>query len=836
MKIHLFFLKTPFYYFIIFLLFSFIFTACNTTKYVKKNEYLLDKNIITIDGDRTSDPNISSYIIQRPNSKLIGIPLGLNIYNIGHKNYDSIHQQKLDSFKNRNTFLDKFLSKKQTLNLINKRKSINDWFLKKGEAPIIIDPLKTKKSAKNLRTFFFNNGYFNATTKTRVINDVEKASVAYSITKNKPFYIGDIEYQISSSKIDSIIKKNTKILSIQKGQQYKLDNFKKTVSGINSFLRNSGFYHFSEGLITFREIDTLAQNNITPVKLVIEHRKKKSGNEIIELPTNIQTIKNINIYTDYSYDKRNQEYNVNEKYKEFNFLAHNKLKYRTKTLANSIFIEPNQIYTDKNVILTRNHLRSLNNFKSVKINQIELPNNELTTEIILTPQKKYGIGINTEVIHSNIKEVGFSGGFSFINRNLFKGAETFKLSLQGSIFDTSTIISGDDDSSFNAHEFGIDASLEFPRFIFPFLTNFIPRDKTPKTKITIGTSFQQNIGLDKQKLSGIINYNWKSSSKNSHVIELINLQFINNLNTDSYYNIYNSEFNKIKQIQPNVDPSFNLTTQNASSFIRNIPNSFQNTNPSEYTTLKNIENRENIITSNNIIPSFSYSFEHNSKKGFGDTRYNFFKTKISSSGNLNTFFLNEKNGEKIFENIPISQFIKLDVDFRKFWSRSTNKTLAFRTFLGIAIPTGKNKNIPFITSYYAGGSNDIRAWKTYELGPGRSNSGLEFNIGNLKLLTNLEYRFKIFNSIHGAVFADAGNIWSLANATTAIDDEVFKGLKSLKDIAIGTGLGVRYDFNFLVLRLDLAFKTYEPYLNQNKWLSSYRLNESVLNIGINYPF
>ena len=153
------------------------------------------------------------------------------------------------------------------------------------------------------------------------------------------------------------------------------------------------------------------------------------------------------------------------------------------------------------------------------------------------------------------------------------------------------------------------------------------------------------------------------------------------------------------------------------------------------------------------------------------------------------------------------------------------------------MPTKENTDIPFISSYFAGGSNDIRAWKTYELGPGSSASGLEFNIGNFKILSSLEYRFKILNSIHGAVFADAGNIWNLKNATfTATEEELFSGLKSLGNIALGTGVGVRYDFNFLVLRLDLAFKTYEPYLTDNKWFKNYTLNDSVLNIGINYPF
>jgi len=198
--------------------------------------------------------------------------------------------------------------------------------------------------------------------------------------------------------------------------------------------------------------------------------------------------------------------------------------------------------------------------------------------------------------------------------------------------------------------------------------------------------------------------------------------------------------------------------------------------------------------------------------------------------------LNEVNGQKTYRNIAVSQFLKFDIDFRNIWRISNNNTLAIRTFIGAIFPTGKTPNIPFVTSYFAGGSNDIRAWRAYELGPGKSNSGLEFNIGQLKLLSSAEYRFKVINSIYGALFIDAGNIWDLPDSETATKEEVFNGISSLENIAIGSGLGLRYNLSFLVLRFDLAFKTYEPYLEQNKWFSNYNINSSVLNLGINYPF
>lgn len=155
----------------------------------------------------------------------------------------------------------------------------------------------------------------------------------------------------------------------------------------------------------------------------------------------------------------------------------------------------------------------------------------------------------------------------------------------------------------------------------------------------------------------------------------------------------------------------------------------------------------------------------------------------------------------------------------------------------MALAYGNSITIPFSRSYFAGGSNELRAWKAYDLGPGKTQSNLEFNVGNFKIVGNLEYRFKILNSFNGALFIDAGNIWNVTNNTFVDDASKFKGFNSFKDIAIGSGFGIRYDFNFLVFRFDVGLKTYEPYLtNQQKWFSNFNFSHAVYNIGINYPF
>jgi outer membrane protein assembly factor BamA len=320
---------------------------------------------------------------------------------------------------------------------------------------------------------------------------------------------------------------------------------------------------------------------------------------------------------------------------------------------------------------------------------------------------------------------------------------------------------------------------------------------------------------------------------------LLNAQFIKNLNIDSYFNIYKSEFNEIQFI---ANTYFNdtLTTNNVIGFIdTKIDANFEESNPTEYKIVRNIRNRYNIITEDVLVPLMAYTFTYNNSENYKDTDFSFFRSRIGASGNLTTLLAKNRdaNNKKTLFGIPIAQYVRVDLEYKKFWDVSEKTVLVFRSFLGVAVPYGNSNTIPFSRSYFIGGPNDLRAWKIYDLGPGSTKSGLEFNVGNLKFINSLEYRFNVINSINGALFVDAGNIWDISNASITTDEAKFKGIKSIKDIAIGSGVGLRYDLSFILLRLDLGFKTYEPYLPAgNKWFKNYNLAHTVYNFGISYPF
>ena len=230
------------------------------------------------------------------------------------------------------------------------------------------------------------------------------------------------------------------------------------------------------------------------------------------------------------------------------------------------------------------------------------------------------------------------------------------------------------------------------------------------------------------------------------------------------------------------------------------------------------------------------------KTNLADNNFYVFKTKVESAGNVLSLFataaetVGEQNSKKTIFDLEYSQYIKTELEYVKHWDLTKEKIFAIRTFFGIAIPYGNSTNIPFSRSYFSGGSNDIRAWQPYSLGPGSSGAVNDFNEANLKITTSAELRFKIINSLKGAIFVDAGNIWNVLDDVTD-EPSIFEGFQSLEDIAVGSGFGFRYDFNFFVIRLDLAFKTYNPSDDVGKrWFRDYNFGNSVLNIGINYPF
>ena len=818
-----------------------ILTACNSVKHVAENEHLLTENIILVDSVKSNTGELQKYILQKPNSRFLGIPFGLYIHNLGNHNKPKTPTEWGEKFPNTYEFIRSVFSEKQSIAYAKAFINLNNWYLS-FDKPQLIDDIKVKRSAENLSAYFKTQGYFKSKVKASIRRDSanKKAIVTYAVQKGKPTLLDTISLDIKSEVLDSIYKASGMSSMLTKGSQYKDETFRKEAKNVVKLFRNNGIYHFTESALGFY-VDSTRTDFKTNVDFIISSNRlfEKDG-EYIEKPFRVHTVKKVNVYTDYTFNKRDQVVKDSASYGGINFYAYDKVKYNPKYLSQAIFIKPNSIYKDTLRVLTRSHIKSLKNFKStnIKFSPYQNKDDELEMDIFLTPTEKYTLGFETELTHSNIRNIGTSGKFSITNRNTFKGSELFKLSFLGSWFN-SNVGPG--------WELGTDASIEIPRIVAPFrLSTLVPKEMSPRTLISLGTSFQKNIGLDRQTFTFMTDFKWNFNPRKTIQLEIFNTQYVKNINVRRYFDIYRSEFNSLNEVGRvyNNNPNFSLPTDNTKfdstlQFMNTVlgDSNFATTNPSEYTTNVNILNRFNIITSDFLIPILAYSFTYNSKTNFRDTNFSFLKIRVANSGNIMGLLSKTRNtnNKRTFLNIPLAQYFKTDIEYKKFWDIGKSSVLGFRSFVG-AIFTYDNSNIPFIKSYFAGGSNDIRAWQTYELGPGSRASGLEFNVGSFKFLTSAEYRFDIISKLKGALFVDAGNIWDITGSNLVDDASRFKGFDSLSEIAIGSGFGARVDFSFLVVRLDVGFKTYEPYLTNNKWFSNYNFSNAVYNIGINYPF
>jgi outer membrane translocation and assembly module TamA len=814
-----------------------LFASCNSTKHVAENEHLLTKNYIYVDSVRNTSGELQKYVLQKPNPRFLSLPFGVYFHNIGDPKKPKTPKEWGKKNPSTYNFIKNVFSEKQSIAYANTFIGLNNWFLAYDE-PVILSKRKITKTADNLLAYYKTQGYFEASVNT-LINDSskpKKATVGYYVESGKPTFLDTISVKIESPILDSIYKNSLQISLLKEGNQYKNQTFIDEAKQVIKLYRNNGIFHFAENYLGFY-VDSTRTDYKTNVDFIISGDRiiEENGN-YINKPFKVQKIKEVSVITDYSFLKKEETYKDTVSYKGIHFIAYDKVEYNPKYLAESIFLKPGDIYKDTLRNLTRNHLKSLKNFKSTSIKFEELNDEALKMNILLTPIEKYTLGFETELTHSNIRNIGTSAKFSITDRNTFKGAELLKVSLLGSWFNS---------NNGTGWEFGGDVSVEIPRFVAPFgLSKLVPKEMSPRTLFSVGYSVQKNIGLDRQTFKLFSDYKWQYNAQKTIQLEFFNTQYIQNQNINKYFNVYSSEFTNLKNVLREFDPSFvfpnnETLPQVALAKMREIAtnNTFQVTNPTEFNNNLNILNRYNIITSDFLIPTIAYSYTYNNQSNFKDNNFSFFKARISNSGNILGLLSKNKNAnnKKTLLNIPLAQYFKTDLEYKKFWDLSETSVIGIRSFLG-AIITYDNSAIPFTKSYFAGGSNDIRAWQTYELGPGRRNTGLEYNIGSLKFLTSLEYRFDIVAKLKGAVFADAGNIWDITNSSFVDSEAKFKGLSSFKDFAIGTGFGVRYDLNFLILRFDIGFKTHEPYLKENKWFRNYNFSSAVYNVGINYPF
>ncbi|WP_293299066.1 BamA/TamA family outer membrane protein [Allomuricauda sp.] len=838
-------------------------SGCNTLKKVGEDELLLTKNSIFVDDEKVNNSEIKGLISQKPNSSVLGYPLKLNLYNLAKENPDSSFQDWLNRKEKREKRLNKLLSEKQ-VNRLRESFMVSgaSEFLKRiGEPPVIIDTAETNKSIRRLKAFYNSKGYFNNEGNYEIVDiKNKKASISYHITLNKPYIVDTVQKNITSPELDSIYLKTANKSLIKPGEQFDLDKFTLERERLTTLFRNSGVYNFQESSINYdvlRDTTVTADDQLMDVLLNINKFRSSSDSTDAGTPYKVARHKKINIYADYDINGTTDTLK-SLAYENYNIYYSGKLRYKPKALTDAIFFKKDSVYRDLDRIRTYRQITNLNTFKYPNIEFIpDSTQTQLESNIYLAAKPKYSLNLNFDVTHSNIQQVGTAFSASVITRNVFGGAETLNVSARGSIgLLSDASLSNETFTS----ELGGDINITFPRIWFPLNTEkIIPYYMLPQSRLSVGTNFQRNIGLDKQSLNSILSYNWSPSDRLKNNIELLNVEFVRNVNTDNFYNVYRNTFSNLDDIADDFqddpqyaeyfsavenegdEPRLDIPT-GANNFAQDVLNGTLTVTEDDFQTVNSIEERRRRLTENNLIFASNFTHTKNSKSGINDLDFYQYRIKLESAGGMLSMLTNvipfnkNEEGQSLVFGVPFSQYAKTEFDYIRHWKIGESQVIAFRSFTGLAIPYGNSDNVPFVRSYFAGGSNDNRAWNAYELGPGKTDNINDFNEANLKLAFNLEYRFPIAGDVKGALFADAGNIWNVFDNETN-PDATFNGFSSLGDLALGTGLGLRYDFTYFVFRLDVGFKTYNPAkVGSDRWFDGYNFKRAVFNIGINYPF
>ncbi len=832
--------------------------ACSTTRKVPDGEYLLVKNNFRYDGEKIHEDELPDYVSQKPNRKqLLFLPVGLWMYNMADPRYDTILNEYMTypSDMRNQKLRDSLFIKYDHPEMVGKNLFWNRFFHNVGQAPVILDQSKSETSANSIRKQLVYRGYWDAETKFdhELDSAAKKAEVHYLITPNDPTYISEYYYDIPDPAIKGIYEEKIQETAVRSRQILDQTKLEKEVSRINDLMRSRGYYQFnSSGQEIFYMADTLTSRKNVPVTLEI-HR------DSADTPYKKSTIGNIDV----AVVDNAGDFPENTAKDSLRGIRFHKIddQYKTNALWRAVILRNGELYDQSNLDLTRRNFLAMNNFSVIKAKDSlrrggnGTPNDSIIDVLyLLKPLPKYELKVAADLNYSQLLNLAASPSVDLTTRNVFGGAENLNTSISWIVGRVRN--SKDLDTRVWAHELSANASLSFPRLLLPFsYYKLIPKRYSPVSSINLGASIQKNIGMDRVNLNTGLNYYANVNDVVTHRLTVLNTQLSLTRNKDRYYEYFPRDGEVRNHIFQQYSPQLNqqyidgqLTSDQYSSIIINDPSfaaSLAGDELDTYNTfLQSLINKDR-QTQDVLISSFIYNFIYNEigKKEFENPFY--FNGKMEVAGNL----LNLASGsfsedgittgeQKTLFNIPIAQFIKLDFDVRKYFTFG-RQTLAARQFIGVGIPYGNSNQMPFVRSYFNGGSNDIRAWRPFG-GLGPADSQLDekvrtFVMDNVKLTTSVEYRIPINDMYETAVFADAGNIWSLrANGS----GNEFKFNKFIRQMGLGSGFGLRINVAYITARVDLAYKIYDPNKPEgDRWrFDKIQPLKPTLNFAFGYPF
>ncbi len=755
--------------------------SCSPVKFVPKNEYLVNKVDVEIDNSDIDKTEAKSFVRQKENYKILGfMKFHLMMYNLS--------------------------SKKKT----------DDWLKRIGEPPQLYNKVLSDRSEDQLRQYMYNKGFFQAKVSSDVVfnDEKKKANVTYKITSGEQYVVSKIEYHIKDRALDSIFFNAPEIQYINQGDPYDVYKLEKQQADIVELFRNNGYYYFSKENIRF-----LADSSNVSKQIALDMYISPSKNSQVDsakvfkpyylnhfnfsiLPGNTSVSAARDSVLKFS-DTVSWDNTTVYRFKQ--------VTYPRGLFDRTMLMHHGDMFRANEVERTFNAFNRLRQFRFVDI-QFKEPSfsrdtNLLNCNIRLAPLSKQSTSFDIEGTNTS-GNFGVAGNIYYQHRNLFKGAEVFQLRLKGATERLQHLIDSVP-NYFNTLELGIDTKLIIPKLLGPgnFINNF--ERFLPKTVIGMGFNFQKRPEYTRTIATLKFGYEWKTTQSLRHTWNLMDL-------------------NKVKLFEFDQD------------FIDDIEDLYIKSSFTDH-----------------LIMAMNYSLVYNNQQLHSKKDYTYIRFNIESAGNFLWALAKTFNWTKVsvedttglgtveyyqLFNTRFAQYIKSDIEYSHSHQIDEYNALVGRAFFGIGVPYGNFDVLPFEKKYFTGGANGIRAWQVRSLGPGSYKAppnAYPNQSADLKIEGNFEYRFKLMSFLEGALFLDAGNIWSI-NEKDNREGALFKFNRFYKQIAIGTGTGVRFDLNYFILRIDLGMKLRDPAQDEGRgWIIGVRpmvRDDFYLSFAIGYPF
>lgn len=690
---------------------------------------------------------------------------------------------------------------------------------KLGEVPIYMSDIDAEKTTKMLKGHLVNNGYFHARVKHEVQIKGKKGEVIYTAFVHPPYRLRNIEYPQNANlfaNIDSIKKESY----LKVNQRYVLERLQAEQTRIEQSLENYGYYYFDDRHLLFEADSTVGEKQVD-LRLVLEKG-------VPEKAKRIYRIGEVSIYPDFmplsdSVVRNYDTLKVNG-YRYIDYLH----AYRPEIITQVINVKKGNIYRREDREYTVGHLMSLGSFKFVDMRYRESRRDTgvLNVSIRLTPYMKKSLRAEFQMTSKSNNFVGPGLTVKFTNRNVFRGSEKLDVTLTSGY---EVQVGRKVENPLNAYELGLETGLSMPRFISPFNIYYPTRKYLPTTDAKLGFRLQQRVGYFRlNSFNTGFGYTWRENTLKTHELYPADISYVKLSNTSL-------AFDSLLNINPYLKKSLE------DQFILGSRYSFT------------------LNTQVNEVRLSQFR-----EQTFRRTDF-FLNLRGETAGNLvhlvqgGAFKTSQENGEqqKIFGS-PYSQFVRGESDFRFYWRLGERSQLASRFVVGAGYAYGNSTIVPYIRQFSVGGSNSVRAFPARSVGPGTYNARTDPSLdpetsetinfidqrADFKLEGSTEYRFDITRVFKGAVFVDAGNIWLWREDQSRPGGE-FNQDDFLSELAAGTGIGLRLDFTFFILRLDLAVPMTLPWNPKGeRWVlddmtfkdRDWRKENMILNIAIGYPF